>query len=203
MPPTTVRSLERGQLLGLDAADEAISSSGLDKFLSPGNKTGVILGTIAGERQNKNVLRVRKGLLAEIIENCKAVDSENSKNIAQALVESIREKIPENNEDTTPGLLSNIISGRIANHFGLNGANYVVDASCASAVVAIHNAARSLAFKDLDFVLAGGVDANLYPVVLMPLNAWGCCLKIQPDSLMTGPMVIHGRRDRNSCAHHL
>ena len=173
MPPTTVRSLERGQLLGLDAADEAISSSGLDKFLSPGNKTGVILGTIAGERQNKNVLRVRKGLLAEIIENCKAVDSENSKNIAQALVESIREKIPENNEDTTPGLLSNIISGRIANHFGLNGANYVVDASCASAVVAIHNAARSLAFKDLDFVLAGGVDANLYPVVLMAFKRLG------------------------------
>ncbi|SMC72894.1 malonyl CoA-acyl carrier protein transacylase [Desulfocicer vacuolatum DSM 3385] len=170
MPPTTVRSLERGQLLGLDAADEAISSCGLDKLLSPGNKTGVILGTIAGERQNKNILRVRKELLGEIIENS---GSEKGKNIARALVDAIRERIPENNEDTTPGLLSNIISGRIANHFGLNGANYVIDASCASAVMAINNATRSLAFKDLDFVLAGGVDANLYPVVLTAFKRLG------------------------------
>ncbi len=173
MPPTTVRSLERGQLLGLDAADEAISSCDLDKFLSPGNKTGVILGTIAGERQNKNILRVRKGLLGEIIESFGNLGPEKSKNIAQALVEAIRTRIPENNEDTTPGLLSNIISGRIANHFGLNGANYVIDASCASAVMAIKNATRSLAFKDLDFVLAGGVDANLYPVVLMAFKRLG------------------------------
>ncbi len=173
MPPTTVRSLERGQLLGLDAADEAITSCGLDKFLSPGNKTGVILGTIAGERQNKNVLRVRKGLLAEIITGYKKAGTQKSKGIAEALLNAIRASVPENNEDTTPGLLSNIISGRIANHFGLNGANYVVDASCASAVVAINNAARSLAFKDMDFVLAGGVDANLYPVVLMAFKRLG------------------------------
>ncbi len=173
MPPTTVRSLERGQLLGLDAADEAITSCGLDNFLSPGNKTGVILGTIAGERQNKNVLRVRKGLLAEIIAGYEKAGVEKSREISQALLEAIRAGVPENNEDTTPGLLSNIISGRIANHFGLNGANYVVDASCASAVVAINNAARSLAFKDLDFVLAGGVDANLYPVVLMAFKRLG------------------------------
>ena len=53
---------------------------------------------------------------------------------------AIRETIPENNEDTTPGLLSNIISGRIANFFGLNGPNYVLDASCASATIAIKNA---------------------------------------------------------------
>ncbi len=173
MPPTTVRSLERGQLLGLDAADEAITSCGLTPLLTPGNKTGVILGTIAGERQNKNILRVRKGLLAEIIETCTALDPGKTKGIAHALVEAIKTRIPENNEDTTPGLLSNIISGRIANHFGLNGANYVIDASCASAVMAIHNATRSLAFKDLDFVLAGGVDANLYPVVLMAFKRLG------------------------------
>ena len=173
MPPTTVRNLERGQLLGLDAADEAIAMSGLCEHLKRGNRTGVILGTIAGERQNKNILRVRKALLGEIVRQCQTGDADKNSAVADALVAAIRKRIPENNEDTTPGLLSNIISGRIANHFGLNGANYVIDASCASAVVAINNAARSLAFKDLDFVLAGGVDANLYPVVLMAFKRLG------------------------------
>ncbi|MFO7749720.1 MAG: beta-ketoacyl synthase N-terminal-like domain-containing protein [Desulfobacteraceae bacterium] len=173
MPPKTVRSIEKGQLYGLEAAGEAIASSGLEKLLTKGNKTGVILGTIPGERQTKNILRVRKGLVERIIKNSDAVSADKSGAIAETLVQQIRERIPENNEDTTPGLLSNIISGRIANHFGLNGANYVIDASCASAVVAIRNAARNIAFKDLDFVLAGGVDASLYPAVLMAFKRLG------------------------------
>ncbi|MFO7886217.1 MAG: SDR family NAD(P)-dependent oxidoreductase [Desulfobacteraceae bacterium] len=173
MPPKTVRSIEKGQIYGLEAADEAISTSGLENHLTKGNKIGVILGTIPGERQNKNILRVRKEHLAKIIKNSKSVSPEKSREIAEKLVEQIRQRIPENNEDTTPGLLSNIISGRIANHFGLNGANYVIDASCASAVVAIRNAARSVAFKDLDFALAGGVDANLFPAVLMAFKRLG------------------------------
>ncbi|SLM28414.1 putative (Acyl-carrier-protein) S-malonyltransferase [Desulfamplus magnetovallimortis] len=214
MPPTIVRSLERGQLLGLDAADEAITTSGLGKLLEKGNRTGVILATMTGERQNKNILRVRKSEIAEIIEKSLCCDSseiasdkaakgdlESSKDkivagktvssdrngdmniagkIASELVEAIRKRIPENNEDTTPGLLSNIISGRIANHFGLNGVNYVVDASCASAVIAIDNAIRNIASGRLDFVLAGGVDANLFPAVLMAFKRLGLLSATEP-----------------------
>ncbi|ACN16274.1 predicted polyketide synthase [Desulforapulum autotrophicum HRM2] len=170
-PPKTVRSLERGQLFGLDAADEAITRSNLGPLLALGNRTGVILGTIPGERQNKNILRVRKLLVAEIVAKTPGV--EKAQAVADELLATIRETIPANNEDTTPGLLSNIIAGRIANHFGLNGANYVVDASCASSVIAMRNGARSLRFKDLDYVLVGGVDANLYPAVLMAFKRLG------------------------------
>ncbi|MBI9088008.1 MAG: SDR family NAD(P)-dependent oxidoreductase [Desulfobacterium sp.] len=172
-PPKTVRSLEPGQLYGLDAADEAIETSGLGKYLTEGNRTGVILGTIPGERQNKNILRVRKNLVREIIQQTQGLAEGKADAVAGELIDAIRARIPENNEDTTPGLLSNIISGRIANHFGLNGANYVVDASCASSVIALRNGARNLLFKDLDYVLAGGVDANLYPAVLMAFKRLG------------------------------
>ncbi|MDY0374137.1 MAG: SDR family NAD(P)-dependent oxidoreductase [Desulfobacterium sp.] len=172
-PPKTVRSLERGQLFGLDAADEAISSSNLTPLLVKGNRTGVILGTIPGERQNKNILRVRKLLVAEIIQKSQGIEREKAGEVADQLLAAIREAIPANNEDTTPGLLSNIIAGRIANHFGLNGANYVIDASCASSVIAIKNGAMKIAAKELDYVLVGGVDANLYPGVLIAFKRLG------------------------------
>ncbi len=136
-------------------------------------RTGVILGTIAGERQSKNIIRVRKQFIANAVVKAKGVDKSRAKAVADELLSVIRSTIPENNEDTTPGLLSNIISGRIANHFGLNGANYVIDASCASATIAIRNAARMLRHRDLDFVLAGGVDCNLYPAVLMAFKRLG------------------------------
>jgi len=173
MPPLMVKSIERGQIFGLEAASEALESSGLLENLSAANKVGVILGTISGERQSKNIIRVRKHFIGNIIKNCQDIDAKNLSKISDALVESIRNTIPENNEDTTPGLLSNIISGRIANYFGLNGANYVIDASCASAFIAMRNAARNLKQKDLDFVLAGGVDCNLYPAVLMAFKRLG------------------------------
>ena len=180
MPPTIVRSLEKGQLLGLDAAEEAIHSSGLDKLLEKGNRIGVILGTMPGERQNKNILRVRKIEIAEIIEKSHLTDKKTAKKISDEIVASIRKRIPENNEDTTPGLLSNIISGRIANHFGLNGFNYVIDASCASAFIAIDNAVKSIAMDHLDFALAGGVDANLYPAALMAFKRIGLLSPTEP-----------------------
>ncbi|MBU1696726.1 MAG: nitronate monooxygenase, partial [Proteobacteria bacterium] len=121
MPPMMVKSIERGQIFGLEAASEALESSGLMDQLSAANKVGVIIGTIAGERQSKNIVRVRKQFIGNIIKNCQKLDIEKRGRVSDALVESIRNTIPENNEDTTPGLLSNIISGRIANYFGLNG----------------------------------------------------------------------------------
>ncbi len=173
MPPMMVKSIERGQLFGLEAASEALENSGLLNELKPANKVGVILGTIAGERQSKNIIRVRKQFIGNIIQNCQALDPEKRTRLSKKLVDAIRTAIPENNEDTTPGLLSNIISGRIANYFGLNGANYVIDASCASAFIAMRNAVRNLKHKDLDVVLAGGVDCNLYPAVLMAFKRLG------------------------------
>jgi len=173
MPPMMVKSIERGQIFGLEAANEALENSGLINKINSGNKIGVILGTIAGERQSKNIVRTRKQFIGNIIQSCQNIDKEKLENISREVVEFIRQTIAENNEDTTPGLLSNIISGRIANYFNLNGANYVIDASCASAFMAMRNAARNLKQKDLDFVLAGGVDCNLYPAVLMAFKRLG------------------------------
>ncbi|MFH2058239.1 MAG: beta-ketoacyl synthase N-terminal-like domain-containing protein [Pseudomonadota bacterium] len=174
MPPKMVKSIERGQIFGLEAANEALESSGLLEQLGNGsNQVGVILGTIAGERQSKNIVRTRKLLIGNVLKVCSGVDAIKSEKISQQVVDAIRKTIPENNEDTTPGLLSNIISGRIANYFGLNGANYVIDASCASSFIAMRNAARNLKHKDMDFVLAGGVDTNLYPAVLMAFKRLG------------------------------
>jgi acyl transferase domain-containing protein/NAD(P)H-dependent flavin oxidoreductase YrpB (nitropropane dioxygenase family)/acyl carrier protein/NAD(P)-dependent dehydrogenase (short-subunit alcohol dehydrogenase family) len=173
MPPMMVKSIERGQLFGLEAANEALTSSGLLEHTDACARTGVILGTIGGERQSKNIIRVRKNFLANLIKNCSGLDESVAGTVGHEMLDIICTQIPENNEDTTPGLLSNIISGRIANYFGLNGPNYVLDASCASSTIAIRNATRNLKHKDLDFVLAGGVDCNLYPAVLMAFKRLG------------------------------
>src|SRR5207248_6548850 len=61
-------------------------------------------------------------------------------------------------ENSFPGLLGNVVAGRVANRFDLGGTNCVVDAACASSLGAIHLAAMELATGRADVVLTGGAD---------------------------------------------
>ena len=57
-----------------------------------------------------------------------------------------------------PGLLGNVVAGRIANRLDLGGTNCVVDAACASSLSALHLAAMELADGRFDMAITGGVD---------------------------------------------
>ena len=51
--------------------------------------------------------------------------------------------LPELTEDSFPGVLANVIAGRIANRLDLGGVNFTVDAACASSLAALDLPARS------------------------------------------------------------
>src|SRR5690606_17366042 len=61
-------------------------------------------------------------------------------------------------ESTFPGLLGNVVAGRIANRLNLGGTNCVTDAACASTLSALSMAVHELQLGDSDFVITGGVD---------------------------------------------
>lgn len=77
----------------------------------------------------------------------------------QAIADRISENFSEWKESTFPGLLGNVVAGRIANRMDLGGSNYVTDAACASSLSALHGAIHELRAGDSDLVLTGGVDA--------------------------------------------
>ncbi len=62
------------------------------------------------------------------------------------------------NESTFPGLLGNVVTGRITNHFDLGGPNFTTDAACASSFAAVAMAANMLRNGDADMVITGGAD---------------------------------------------
>ncbi|HBY46338.1 MAG TPA: hypothetical protein DEG70_08805, partial [Chloroflexi bacterium] len=71
--------------------------------------------------------------------------------------------LPEWTEDSFPGLLMNVASGRIANRFDFGGANFTVDAACASSLAAVYLAIRDLQTGNSDMAIVGGVDAIQNP----------------------------------------
>ncbi len=166
IPPMAAKSVERAQLFALDAANQALENSGLAANLKPGNTVGVVIGTVSGRQHAENILRVRAPFVADLIKGVAGLNDALKTAIADGFVASIRSRYPKNTEDTVPGFLSNIVSGRIANFFGCNGANFIVDAGDASSAMALDIAARSLQAGDMEFALTGGVDTNLYPYAM-------------------------------------
>ncbi len=61
-------------------------------------------------------------------------------------------------ENSFPGLLGNVVAGRISKQYDLGGTNCVVDAACASSFSALHLAGMELATGKSDMVVTGGID---------------------------------------------
>lgn len=79
----------------------------------------------------------------------------------------LKDSLPPFNSDTSASLVPNIITGRIANRLDMMGANYIVDAACASSLVAVDHAVRDLQTGRCDMAVAGGVHASTPPVILV------------------------------------
>ncbi|MDJ0835887.1 MAG: beta-ketoacyl synthase N-terminal-like domain-containing protein [Acidobacteriota bacterium] len=59
----------------------------------------------------------------------------------------------------TPGLQA--LAGRLSHHFDLRGPSLTLDCGCASSLVAVHQAVRSLRQRECDTALVGGVNLVL------------------------------------------
>jgi acyl transferase domain-containing protein/NAD(P)H-dependent flavin oxidoreductase YrpB (nitropropane dioxygenase family)/NAD(P)-dependent dehydrogenase (short-subunit alcohol dehydrogenase family) len=146
MPPSTLKSIEPLHLLTLEAARSALKDAG---FLEKGfdrESTSVIIGTGGGIGELGQAYVLRSALTS--------------------FFESPEEAfkfLPEWTEDSFPGILMNVLAGRVANRFNLGGVNYTVDAACASSLAALYDGCRELESGTSDTVLVGGADAGQNP----------------------------------------
>ncbi|MFI5978223.1 SDR family NAD(P)-dependent oxidoreductase [Streptomyces sp. NPDC051452] len=145
IPPTSLGSIEPVQLLSLEAARRALDDAG---YGSGGrdfdrSRTSVVFGAEAGSDLSNAVT-----LRAVLPSYYGRVPS------------GLEEQLPRLTEDSFPGMLANVISGRIANRLDLGGANYTVDAACASSLAALDVACKELVSGASDVVLCGGADLH-------------------------------------------
>ncbi|WP_411112441.1 SDR family NAD(P)-dependent oxidoreductase [Streptomyces sp. 029-5] len=143
IPPASLASIEPVQLLALEAARRALADAGYDGADTDHARTSVVFGAEAGsDLSNATTLRtVLPGYVGTI-------------------PSALDEQLPRLTEDSFPGMLANVIAGRIANRLDLGGANYTVDAACASSLTAVDVACKELVTGTSDLVLCGGADLH-------------------------------------------
>ncbi|CAN5641936.1 hypothetical protein BH11PLA2_BH11PLA2_15790 [soil metagenome] len=158
LPPKDLEATDTSQLLGLVAAKQALVDAGIvfgdDKGQVDRSKVSVILG-VTGTLELVIPLGARLGH-----PHWKRAlkDSGVPDDVAAEVIDRIGEAYVPWQENSFPGLLGNVVAGRIANKLDLHGTNCVVDAACASSLSALHLAAMELQTGKADVAVTGGVD---------------------------------------------
>ncbi|MEJ2656993.1 MAG: SDR family oxidoreductase [Desulfobacterales bacterium] len=155
IPPSSLEATDTSQLLGLVVAKKAIE----DAFDQTDNgfnrsRTSVILG-VTGTQELVIPLGARLGhpIWRKALE-----DAEINPHKADQVIQKISDAYVSWQENSFPGLLGNVVAGRIANRLDLGGTNCVVDAACASSMSAVHLGILELLSGRSDTVITGGVD---------------------------------------------
>ncbi|MGW4466825.1 SDR family NAD(P)-dependent oxidoreductase [Micromonospora sp. NPDC004704] len=145
IPPAALSSIDPTQLLALEVAHRALVDAGYpyDAAGADHSQTGVVFGAEAGsDMGHAQTLRT---MLPAYLGDVPA---------------ELEDQLPTVTEDSFPGVLANVIAGRVANRLDLGGPNYTIDAACASSLAAMDAACKELSAGSSDLMICGGADLH-------------------------------------------
>ena len=155
VPPTQLEATDTSQLLGMVAADQAMADAGYDGAKPfDRDRASVILG-VTGALELVIPLGARLG---HPLWRAAMIEAGLSPAQAGDIAQRIGERYVPWQENSFPGLLGNVVAGRISKYLNTGGTNCVVDAACASSLGALELAALELATGKADLAITGGVD---------------------------------------------
>ncbi len=153
IPPKSLAAITIPQLIALELTRRALRDAGLGDTIADAEvraRTSVVFG--AGNTADIEQLYITRATLPLVVPT-----------VSRAMLD----RLPEWTEESYPGLLANVVAGRVANRFDLGGLNVTVDAACASSLAALDLAVRELAERRSDLVIAGGMDFEQSPHAYM------------------------------------
>ncbi len=167
IPPVVALQIGRLQQLTIEATRMALDDASYSSDKWNPERVGVVIANAMGAmRKEFTDLRVYKFFNESLIsktELFKKLSEEEKNKIFQEYEKYIDDYILAITEDTMPGELANVTSGRIANIFNFKGPNLILDAACASSLAALDYAVMALRTKKVDVVVAGGADEMMSP----------------------------------------
>ncbi|MBI2302160.1 MAG: acyltransferase domain-containing protein [Armatimonadetes bacterium] len=153
IPPRSLYTIEPVHLLALEVTKRALRDAGYERRTYPRERTAVVFGAGGGSSDLSNAFGFR-GQLAHFFSAKEGLPD------GRQLLAQIEDTLPQWCEDTFPGVLINVIAGRVANRFNFGGANFTVDAACASSLAAVDAAVKELQLGHADVAIAGGADTT-------------------------------------------
>ncbi|MBE9037042.1 type I polyketide synthase [aff. Roholtiella sp. LEGE 12411] len=157
IPPSILEVTDVSQLLSLVVAKAAMEDAGYGEESDFNREmVGVILGVAMAKQLGMPLsARLEYPIWEKALKSSGLSDEDTQK-----IVEKIKSAYVKWDENAFPGMLANVVAGRIANRLNFGGMNCVVDAACASSFGALKMAISELVEHRSDMMLTGGVDTD-------------------------------------------
>jgi acyl transferase domain-containing protein/phosphopantetheinyl transferase len=155
--PITVLHGEPEQFLALMVAHQALADAGYLDRPTHRDRTEVIMGR--GNYLNRGIFTMLQHVRGaeDALRMIQSFYPEVTAEELQKIKAELKSSLPVFNSDMASTLIPNLTTGRIANRLDLMGANFTVDAACASSLVAADIGVRDLLTRKCDLVLIGGI----------------------------------------------
>lgn len=171
--PKSVDGGEPDHFLALRVAQQALKDADYIDRVFDRASTGIILGRGTYINRGYNTLLQHGQIIDQTIDILRGIHPDLSTSTLERIKKDLRSSLPAFNAEMAPGLVPNVITGRIANRLDLMGPNYIVDGACASSLIAVEHAVRELANGTCNMMLAGGVHASTPPQINMIFEQLG------------------------------
>jgi acyl transferase domain-containing protein len=184
--PNSINGSEPDQFLALRVARDALADAGYMRSGVDHSDTGIVLGHSTYLHRGQGTLIQQNIVLDQTLDVLKAAIPDLSADALTELRSILQKKLPPTNADTVPGLVPNVMTGRIANRLNLRGPNYLLDAACSSSLLAVGAAIDELRTGRSRMMLAGGVNATLpaeVTTIFTQLGALTTRRKVRPFSV--------------------
>ncbi|MDQ1005673.1 3-oxoacyl-(acyl-carrier-protein) synthase [Streptomyces sp. V4I23] len=164
LPPPTLRSTDRAQLMLLAAAAHLPKSVHV-ACERMRDTTGVVVGHMGPTRNSVNyalrchLKNLRRLVQANTDTGTEWIDSAGLERVE----ELVRSEVPAGDDAMLPGIMPNIIASRVAALRDLRGLNMVIDSGPDSSLDALRTAERYLRHGSLEVVLVAAVSGNSTP----------------------------------------
>ncbi len=163
LPPNILEVTDSSQLLSLVVARDLLKDCGYVDGDFDRENTGVILGVGGGQKLITPLVSRLQGPVWEKVLRSSGVAEDD----IQILIEKMKKAYIPWVENSFPGMLGNVIAGRVANRFDLGGTNCVVDAACAGSLAAMKMAISDLLEFKANTMITGGVDTDNSPFMYL------------------------------------
>ncbi|MFA5112194.1 MAG: polyketide synthase, partial [Desulfobaccales bacterium] len=205
--PVALEGSEPEHFMALKVAYDALADAGFPDKPFNRERTGVILGR--GTFVNRAYISMLQHVLVvdQTIEILHELHPEHTPAELEAIRARLKASLPPFTPDTAPGLPHSVMAGIIANRLDLKGPAMVLDAACASCLLALEMGMRDLLTGRCDVSLIGGVQISTPAPIHMLFTQLGALSRLphlrpfdrQADGTMLGEgigmMVLKRKED--------
>lgn len=161
--PSVAAGSDPDHLLALKVARDALADAGYLKRKFDGKRAGVVVAR--GTYGNRGIASMlsRGFFMDQMMDVVRQLRPDFSEAQIRELQTDLKQQLPPYGGDMVGVLTPNVIASLIANRLDFMGPAFIVDAACASSLIALDAAVQELVTGRCDLMLAGGTQAQTPP----------------------------------------